>query len=178
MFLRRVRRRIDQLPQDTGPHRLTVEAFFPIVELRDVAGAAGARVERGFEQTQSGVGRSLSAERPSPIFFEEAFNSIGLLSWYGLLGEFGSFIAAWQANKNPSNKTETADEFASLCSIKHARHVHGARCSCGEGVSAIIASIDRRIPLCHDSGACFPRSSFQLAPGVVLVSGTMSPNLR
>ena len=97
MVVRRVRGGIDQLPQDPGPHCPTVEALFPIVELRGVARAAGTRVESGFEGTEMGGWRALCAKRPSPVLVQEAFDLIRLPSRLVITSGLRRLIATGQS---------------------------------------------------------------------------------
>lgn len=93
MVVRRVRGGIDQLPQDPGPHRPTVETLFPIVELRSVASATGARIERGLERAELGGGCALRAQWPGPVVLQKALDLIHFLSFAATFGSLGPLAA-------------------------------------------------------------------------------------
>jgi hypothetical protein len=84
------------LPQDPGPHRPTVEALFPIVELRDVAGATGTGIERGLERAELGGRCALRAQWPGPVVLQKALDMIHLLSFAGTFGGLGSLATTGQ----------------------------------------------------------------------------------
>ncbi len=73
MFLRCSGRHVEQLSHDAGPHRQTVTALFPVVELSDVASSAGAGGERGFERAEMNWRSPLRLQGPAPVFLQEAF---------------------------------------------------------------------------------------------------------
>lgn len=96
MVVRRIRGSIDQLSQDPGPHRPTVEALFPIVELRSVAGATGAGVERGLERAEMGGRCALRTQWPGPVVLKKALDLNHFLSFTGTFGSLGSLAATGQ----------------------------------------------------------------------------------
>jgi len=106
MVVRGVGGGIDQLPQDTRPHRPAVEALSPIVELCGVAGATGAGIERGLERAELGGRCALRTQGPGPVVLQKALDLIHFLSFVGTFGSLGPLTATGQDEYQQAEKWE------------------------------------------------------------------------